>query len=160
MCRHGGLLDVALVAGHAGNTQQAGFFVQDLVQLVAGDLEVVLQVVDHRGIQVAQRVPIIRPASGVMPIEVSMTLPDRLRRWRNRCQMAGDQLQALNRLLEELSGAVADILVARAWKAVAADAVLLVVLIGDGIHMKPSGMVEWNAVSKTATFGLSSPKTL
>ena len=48
----GCLLHIALVAGDTGDAQQAGLLVQDLVQLVAGDVQGVLQVVDHRGVQV------------------------------------------------------------------------------------------------------------
>ena len=137
---HGGILDIALVAGHAGNTQQAGLLVQDLVQLVAGDLEVVLQVVDHRGVQIAaagahhqtgQRGHAHRGINDLALIDCGDG--------GTVAQMAGDQLQALDGLLQELSGAVADILVARAVEAVAADAVLLVVLVGDGVHISLRG---------------------
>ena len=107
---------------------------------MAGDLEVVLQVVDHRGIQVAaagahhqtgQRGHAHRGINDLALIDSSDG--------GTVAQMAGDQLQALNGLLQELSGAVADILVARAVEAVAADAVLLIVLIGDGIHISLRG---------------------
>ena len=57
-------------------------------------------------------------------------------------QMAGDQLQALNRLLQKLSGAVADILVAGAVEAVAAHAVLLV--IGSGIRAIRIGLARYS----------------
>ena len=53
--------------------------------------------------------------------------------------MAGDELQALNGLLEVLSSLVSNILVAGAVEAVAADAVLLIVLIGDGVHISLRG---------------------
>ena len=69
------LLDVTLVAGNTGDAQQAGLLVQDLVQLVAGDVQGVLQVVDHRGVQVAQRVPSSGRPAGSCPMEVSTTLP-------------------------------------------------------------------------------------
>jgi len=137
---HGGLLDIALVAGHAGNTQQAGLLVQDLVQLVAGDLEVVLQVVDHRGIQVAaagahhqagQR----GHAHGSIHDLALIHSSD----GRTIAQVAGDQLQALNGLLQVLGCLVGHILVAGAVEAVAAHAVLLVVLIGDGVHISLRG---------------------
>ena len=36
-----------------GDAQQTGLLVQDLVQLVASDVQVVLQVVDHRGVDIA-----------------------------------------------------------------------------------------------------------
>ena len=134
------LFHVTLVAGNTGDAQQAGLLVQDLVQLVAGDVQGVLQVVDHRGVQVAaagahhqagQRGHAHRGINDLALIDSGDggTI----------AQMAGDQLQALNRLLKELGSAVADILVAGAVEAVAADAVLLIVLIGDGVHISLRG---------------------
>ena len=107
---------------------------------MAGDLKVILQVVDHRGVQIAaagahhqtgQRGHAHRGINDLALIDCGDggTI----------AQMAGDQLQALNRLLQKLGGAVADILVARAVEAVAADAVLLIVLIGDGVHISLGG---------------------
>ena len=140
LCAHvamlGGFLDVALVAGNAGNTQQTGLLVQDLVQLVAGDFQVVFQVVDHAGVQVAaagahhqagQR----GHAHGGVD---DLALVDS-GNGGTVAQVAGDEFQALNGLLQKLGGAVADILVAGAVEAVAAHAVLLVVLVGDGVHV-------------------------
>ncbi len=98
---------------------------------MAGDLQIVLQVVDHRGVKVAaagahhqtgQRGHTHRGINDAALIDSGDGGAV--------AQMAGDQLQALNRLLKELSGTVADILVAGAVEAVAADAVLLIVLIG------------------------------
>ena len=74
--------------------------------------------------------------------------------------MAGDQLQALNRLLQELSGAVADILVARAVEAVAADAVLLIVLVGDGVHVSLRGHGGVESRIKHSDVGLILAKDL
>ena len=53
--------------------------------------------------------------------------------------MAGDQLQALNGLLQILGSLVSHVLVAGAVEAVAADAVLLIVLVGDGVHISLRG---------------------
>ena len=53
--------------------------------------------------------------------------------------MAGDELQALNRLFQVLCSLVCNVLVAGAVETVAADAVLLVVLIGDGVHISLRG---------------------
>ena len=53
--------------------------------------------------------------------------------------MAGDQLQALNGLLQVLGSLVCNILVAGAVEAVTADTVLLIVLVGDGVHISLRG---------------------
>ena len=58
--------------------------------------------------------------------------------------MAGDQLQALNGLFQIFGSLVGDVLVAGAVEAVAAHAVLLIVLVGDSVHvsLRRHGAVE------------------
>jgi len=134
------LLDVTLVAGNTGDAQQAGLLVQDLVQLVAGDVQGVLQVVNHRGVQVAaagthhQAGQRGHAHGGINDLALIDSGDGGA-----VAQMAGDELQALNGLLEVLSSLVSNVLVAGAVEAVAADAVLLIVLIGDGVHISLRG---------------------
>ena len=107
---------------------------------MTGDVQGVLQVVDHRGVQIAaagahhqagQR----GHAHGGIDDLALIDCSD----GRTVAQMAGDQLQALNGLLQILGSLVSHVLVAGAVEAVAADAVLLVVLIGDGVHISLRG---------------------
>ena len=107
---------------------------------MAGDVQGVLQVVDHRGIQVAaagahhqagQR----GHAHGSIHDLALIHSSD----GRTIAQVAGDQLQALNGLLQVLGCLVGNVLVAGAVEAVAAHAVLLIVLIGDGVHVSLRG---------------------
>ena len=134
------LLDVTLVAGNTGDAQQAGLLVQDLVQLVAGDVQGVLQVVDHRGVQVAaagahhQAGQRGHTHGGIHDLALVHSSNGR-----TVAQVAGDQLQALNGLLQVLGSLVCNILVAGAVEAVAADTVLLIVLVGDGVHISLRG---------------------
>src|SRR5699024_10193246 len=133
----GGLFDVAHIAGNARDAQQAGLLVQDLVQLVAGDVQGILQVVDHRGVQIAaagahhqagQR----GHAHGGIHHAALVHGGD----GRAVAQVAGDQLQAGDGLLQVLGRLAADVLVAGAVEAVAADAVLFIVLVRDDVHRR------------------------
>ena len=141
----GCLFHVAHIAGNTRDAQQARLLVQDLIQLVAGDIQGVLQVVDHRGVQVAaagahhqagQR----GHAHGGIHHAALVHSGD----GRAVAQVAGDQLQAVDGLLQVLGSLVADVLVAGAVEAVAADAVPGVVLVGDGVHigLRGHGAVE------------------
>ena len=75
-------------------------------------------------------------------------------------QVAGDEFQALNGLLQKLGSAMADILVAGAVEAVAADAVLLVVLVGDGVHVGLRGHGGVESRIKHSDVGLILAKDL
>ena len=85
-----------------------------------------------------ERVPMGRPASGVKPMEVSTLLPpsmavteEPLPRWQEislSCSMG---------LAQHIGRALGNILVRGAVEAVAADLVLLIVLIGNGIQCRP-----------------------
>ena len=128
---------------------------------MAGDLEVILQVVDHRGIQIAaagahhqtgQRGHAHRGVDNFTLVDSGDG--------RTVAQMAGDELQALNRLLQELGSAVADVLVAGAVEAVAADTVLLIVLIGDGVHVGLRGHGGVESRVKDRNIRLVLPKDL
>ena len=112
---------------------------------MAGDVQGVLQVVDHRGVQIAaagthhQAGQRGHAHGGVH----DLALID-CGNGGTVAQMAGDQLQALNGLLQVLGCLVGNILVAGAVEAVAAHTVLLVVLVGDGVHisLRRHGAVE------------------
>ena len=107
---------------------------------MAGDFQIVLQVVDHRRVKVAaagahhqtgQRGHThggINDAALIDSGDGGAV-----------AQMAGDELQALDGLLKELSGTVADVLVAGAVEAITADTVLLIILVGDGVHIRLRG---------------------
>ena len=134
------LFHIALVAGNAGNTQQAGLLVEDLVQLMAGDAQRVLQIVDHGGVQVTaagahhqtgQR----GHAHGGVHHAALVHRGD----GGAVAQMAGDELQTGDRLGQILGGLHAHVLVAGAVEAVAAHAVLLIILVGDGVHIRLGG---------------------
>ena len=139
------LFDITLVAGNTGDAQQTGLLVQDLVQLVASDVQVVLQVVDHRGVDIAaagthhQASQRGHAHGGIN----DLALVNR-GNGRTIAQVAGDELQALNGLLQILGSLISNVLVAGAVEAVAADAVLLIVLVGDGVHIgfRGHGAVE------------------
>ena len=57
-------------------------------------------------------------------------------------QVARDQFQLFKRLAQELSGATRNVLVGRTMSAVLADAVLLVVLVGNRVHISLRGHGE------------------
>ncbi|CDC28528.1 cAMP-binding protein [Faecalibacterium sp. CAG:82] len=139
------LFDITLVAGNTGDAQQTGLLVQDLVQLVASDVQVVLQVVDHRGVDIAaagthhQASQRGHAHGGIN----DLALVNR-GNGRTIAQVAGDELQTLNGLLQILGSLISNVFVAGAVEAIAADAVLLIVLVGDGVHIgfRGHGAVE------------------
>ena len=102
---------------------------------MAGDVQGVLQVVDHRRVDIAaagahhqagQRGHAHRGIHNLALVNCS--------NGRTIAQMAGDQLQAVDVLFQIFGSAVADVLVAGAVEAVTAHAVLLVIFIRDGVH--------------------------
>ena len=107
---------------------------------MAGDVQGVLQVVDHRGVQVAaagahhQAGQRGHAHGGVHDLALVHS-----GNGGTVAQMAGDQLQALNGLFQILGSLVCNILVAGAVEAVTADTVLLIVLVGDGVHISLRG---------------------
>ena len=112
---------------------------------MASDVQVVLQVVDHRGVDIAaagthhQASQRGHAHGGIN----DLALVNR-GNGRTIAQVAGDELQALNGLLQILGSLISNVLVAGAVEAVAADAVLLIVLVGDGVHIgfRGHGAVE------------------
>ena len=112
---------------------------------MAGDVQGVLQVVDHRGVQIAaagahhQAGQRGHAHGGVHDLALVHS-----GNGGTVAQMAGDQLQALNGLFQILGSLVRNVLVAGAVEAVAAHAVLLVVLIRNGVHisLRRHGAVE------------------
>ena len=86
-------------------------------------------------------------------MEVSILLPPAMASTGAVAQVAGDDLQGFNGLAQNFGGALGHIGVGRAVETVAADMIVDVILIGDGIGVSAGGMVWWNAVSNTATMG-------
>ncbi len=107
-----------------------------------------------------ERVPMGRPARGVKPMEVSTLLPpstavteEPLPRWQEISFSS-------SRLLAQHSGsALGDILVRGAVEAVAADLVLLIVLVGQGIHIGLGGHGLMEGGVEHGHLGTSLPMT-
>ena len=115
------------VTGNPGNTQQAGFIVQQAIHPALMQVFQVGNVGNDGRIDAAAAGAIIMPSSGVKPIEVSTTLPSSMAASELPLRkVAGDE--PVGHLAQQLRHAAADIPVTGTVEAVAAHPVLLVVL--------------------------------
>ena len=130
----GGALQVAEVGGHAGDAQHAGLLVEDGQHLLDGVAVLVHQVLHDGGVDIAragahgyagQRA---QAHCGVHALAVHDGGQGGA-----VAEVAGDELQPLGVAAHDGGGPGGHIAVGGAVEAVAADLVLLVILVGDGI---------------------------
>ena len=130
------LADVAVIAGDAGDTEQARLLVEEVGKLCRSEVLFLCDERDNRRIKRAgtgthhEAVKRGETHAGVDDLAVldggdGGTVAD----------VAGDKLQILDVLAHELCNAVADIAVGGAVEAIAADLVLLIVLIRHSEHV-------------------------
>ena len=77
---------VPIVAGDAGYAQHTRFFIEQLIHLGWAEMFLFHQEGDGGGSTAPERVPIIKPSSGVRPMVVSMTRPSLTAARRSRCR--------------------------------------------------------------------------
>ena len=131
-----GSIQIAEVGRYAGNTQHTGLLVQDVDNVRRAHFLMLGQELDDSGVDVA------RAGAHRQTVErgeahrsiIALAAVDRADR-RTIAQMAGDQAQLLKRTAEHFGSLLGNILMAGAVEAVAADLVLLIVLVRDRVHI-------------------------
>ena len=135
-----GGVEIAEVGGHAGNAQHAGLLVEDVQHLVDADAIFIHNELDDAAVQItaagAHRQADQRgEAHGGVDALAAVDRADGAA----VAHVAGDELQLLDGLAHQLRAAGGHIAVAGAVETVAADAIVLVIFIRDGVHISLAG---------------------
>ena len=135
-----GILQITEVGGHTGHTLNAGLLVEDIQHGVDVHVILIHQVLQDTGVQIAGagahgQTGQGGEAHGGVHALAAVDGGD----GGTVAQVAGDQLQLLDGLAQHGGGPLGDIFVAGAVEAIAADLVLLVILIGQGIGIGHGG---------------------
>ena len=131
----GGIVKITEVGGNAGYAENAGLLVEDIEHLIYADTVLVHDKLDNTCVEIAaasaHRQTYQRSeAHGCVNTLAAVDCGDRAA----VAHVAGDDLKLLDGLAHQLCAAAGDIAVARAVEAVAADAVVLIILIRNSVH--------------------------
>ena len=135
-----GAVEIAEVGADAGDAEHAGLLVEDVEHLVDADAVLIHNELDHAGIEIAaarahRQTDQRGEAHGRVDALAAVDRADGAA----VAHVAGDELELFDGLAHELGAAGGHVAVARAVEAVAADAVVLVVFIRNGVHIGLAG---------------------
>ena len=132
--------------------------VEHRVELAEGQALLVMAVLENPGVDVAERVPMTRPSSGVMPIDVSIETPPGMAQLEAAvAQVKADGVDVLARLAGELPVAPCDVAVRRAVEAIATHLVAHVHRVRDGVEVRRLGHGRVERGVEHATCGTPAP---
>ena len=135
-----GGVEIAEVGADAGDAEHAGLLVEDVEHLVDADAVLVHDELDHAGVEIAaasahRQADQRGEAHGRVDALAAVDRADGAA----VAHVAGDKLELFDGLAHELGAAGGHVAVARAVEAVAADAVIPVIFIRNGVHIGLSG---------------------
>ena len=160
-----GGVEIAEVGADAGDAEHAGLLVEDVEHLVDADAVLVHDELDDTAVEIAaagahRQADQRGEAHGRVDALAAIDRADGAA----VAHVAGDELELFDGLAHELGAAGGHVAVARAVEAVAADAVVLVIFIRDGIHigLAGHGLVErsvkhgdhWHVVAHDGAAGV------